>query len=154
MARSKTKRRVSKKNIKRKPGLKFNRRSAIRLGVIAALAIPAYLAFSAYSNKQSQLHDISTIGQGKPVLVQVHDPQCGQCRQLLSSVYAVIDEFPEIEFRVVNLRTDQGYKFSTKHEVSKITLVYFNEQGRKKDIVVGLQEQAEVRSFLNRMSSG
>ncbi len=154
VSRKKTKKRVTKKKINPKQKFKFNRRSAIRIGIATALTIPAYIAFSSYSKKQANLHDLSTIGQGKPVLVQIHDPQCSKCRKLLSSVYSVLDEFPEIEFRIANIRSDKGYRFSRQHDVSNVTLLYFNDQGRKKDVAIGLQEQAAVRSFLDRMRPG
>ena len=154
MASRKSNKRKSKNTIRRKKGLKFNRRSLLRLGITMMLAIPAYVAFSAYSGKQEQLHDLSIIGQGNPVLVQIHDPQCGQCRTLLSSVNAVLDEFPGVEFRIANYRSDKGYKFSLEHNVSYTTLLYFNDKGRKKDVAFGLQQEQEVRSFLKSMHSG
>jgi thioredoxin-like negative regulator of GroEL len=153
------KKRKAKKQTNRKTAntnsiFKIKRRGLFKIALVAMLALPAYAAISAYNKNQAQLRDLSIIGQGMPTLVQVHDETCPSCRQLLSSVKAVKDEFPELEFRIADLRSSEGIKFSTRHQVSKVTLMFFDSDGKKLNVVAGLQTEQDVRSFIERMHPG
>ena len=153
------KKRNVKKRAKRKAKntgstFKFKRRSLFKIGLVAVLAVPAYAAISAYNKNQAQQRDLSVIGQGVPTLVQVHDETCPNCRQLLSSVKGVINEYPDLEFKIADLGSSEGLKFSTRHQVSKVTLMYFDSRGKKLDVASGLQTKDDVRSFLKRSHRG
>ena len=149
----KTKKLANKKNNKSKSAFSFKRRSLFNLGLATILVVPAYAAISAYSKNQELQRDLSVIGQGIPTLIQVHDESCPKCRKLLSSTKAVIDEFPELEFKIADLKSKNGTKFALAHQASKVTLMYFDSRGKKIDVVSGLQTKDEVRSFIKRMHS-
>jgi len=55
----------------------------IRNGAVATFAVAGvgYFGFGSYQAYASE-HDLGRIGQGKPVVVQVHDPQCPVCTAL------------------------------------------------------------------------
>jgi len=153
---SKKKRKIKKqsnnKTQNKKKTFSFNRRSFVKLGVVSALAIPAYVALSAHTKKSKAERDLSVIGNGTPTLIQVHDETCPSCRQLLSSVKGVINNFPDIQFKIADLRSNKGIKFASKHQVYKVTLMYFDSRGRKVDVASGLQTKDEVSSFIKRAS--
>ena len=115
------------------------------------MAVPAYIALTAYSKNLEEQRDLSVIGTGIPTLIQVHDESCPNCRQLLSSVKAVIHEFPDLQFKIADLKSHKGSKFATRHQAHKVTLIYFDAHGKKIDVVSGLQTKNEVRSFIKRM---
>ena len=152
---SKKKRTVHKKSqtkTKSKNSLfAFKRRSIVKLAMVIALSIPAYVTLSAYSKNQEMERDLSVIGKGIPTLIQVHDESCPSCRQLRSSVNAVIDEFPEVQYKIADLNSTEGFKFATRHQVQKITLMYFDAKGKKLDVVSNLQSKDEVRAFIKRV---
>ena len=150
----KVKKQTYRKSSNTKSVFKIRRRGLFKMALVALLAVPAYAAISAYNNSQAQLRDLTVIGQGSPTLVQVHDETCPSCRQLLSSVKSVINELPQLEFRMADLKSPEGVKFSNRHQVAKVTLVYFDSRGKKQDVVSGLQTKDEVRSFLERMHPG
>ena len=135
-----------------KPGksFKLKRRTLIRCGIAAALLVPMAFAVSGYIDNHEVLHDLSAIGKGKPVLVQIHDPQCPRCQQLLSSVNSVLDEFPDLEFRIANIKTTKGGVFARRHNVSNVTLLIFDDRGRRLDVSSGMQEDDQVRRFIKR----
>ena len=135
-----------------KKSFSLKRRHFIQLGVLGVLSAGTFVGVSAYIEKQEVLHDLSIIGQGKPVLVQVHDPKCPRCQTLLSSVESVLKEFPEFEFRIANIKTGKGSVFASRRNLSNVTLLVFNESGKQTDVAAGLQTEEEVRAFLERNS--
>ena len=142
-----------KKTVARK-GFKVKRRTLMRVGILALLLVPAAFALSAYIDRQNVLHDLSVIGSGTPVLVQIHDPQCSRCQRLLSSVNAVMHEFPELEFRIANIKTNKGYALAARHNVSNVTLLIFDGKGERLDVASGLQRDDQVRRFIQRNYKG
>ena len=133
-----------------KPKPLLKRRTLIKLGVGSLLSIPAFMAFSAYVDKQNARYDLAGIGQGKPVLVQVHDPQCPKCRKLLSSVESVLHEFPQIDFRIAAIKSPDGRRFASKHKVAHVSLVMLDGEGKRLDSASGLQQPGSVRSFISQ----
>ena len=131
---------------KDKPFIK--RRTAIRLGIGGLLAVPAIVAVSAYIDKQNTLYDLSSLGQGRPALVQVHHSKCPKCRKLLSSVESVIDEFPQIDFRIASINSVEGKVFANKHNVPHISLVMLDGEGNWLNAVTGIQQPESVRLFI------
>src|SRR6056297_814047 len=55
-------------------------------------------------------HDLSRVGQGVPVVVQVHDPQCPVCNALQDETRAALREFDaqEVLYLIANIRTPEG----------------------------------------------
>ena len=148
--RGKSKRKAppSKGDTRKKTSFRPGRRTFISTGVAALLGIPAYFGVSAYIDQQAVLHDLSIIGDGHPVLVQIHDPQCPRCRTLLSSVESVLKDYPSLKFRIANIKTGSGSVFAGRHGVSNVTLLLFNPNGEKIDTGVGFQDKDEVREFI------
>ncbi|MFT5259194.1 MAG: hypothetical protein ACI9J2_001358 [Saprospiraceae bacterium] len=147
--------RKSKKNKPKRPAsvtakksFRFNRRSAAKLAVFAAMAVPIYFATAAFLNKQEALHNLSVLGERKSVLVQIHDTGCSSCRTLMSSVKSVLREYPNIEYRIADLDTPKGMLFAGKHQMGITSLVHLSPSG-KVTKEAGLQSKEEVRIFLD-----
>ena len=77
----------------------MGRRDVLRLGGFAALGLLAaggatYAGVGAYRAYKFE-HDLTRIGQGKPAVVQVHDPQCSVCLALQSETRRAMRQFGE-----------------------------------------------------------
>jgi len=138
---------ASKKTTK---GIKLNRRSFKKLATVFIFSIPIFAAVFAYSKFHQRTYDLGIIGNGKPVLVQAHDTTCAPCRNLQSSVMSVIDEYPEIEYKVANLNSREGSVFARKHGAQIVTLLFFNSKGERVGIQSGIQTEDQVRTFIER----
>lgn len=116
-------------------------KSVVGLGVMGAGAG----ALSAYDSNKKALHDLTVIGAGKPVVVQIHDTSCPICRRLKSRTVNVLDKQTRIEYRIADIVTAKGRALQEKYGVQKTTLLLFDAEGKLVDTVFGLQtiEQLE-----------
>jgi len=100
----------------------------------------------AYDKNQRELHDLSVIGNGSPVVVQVHDTSCSVCRQLKSRSQSVLSELDHIQFRLADIHTLEGKAFQDKYQVEKTTLILLDERGRHVQTVQGLHSLETLQS--------
>lgn len=107
-------------------------------GAFAVLGVSAG-ALSAYDKKQRTLHDLSVIGQGSPVVVQIHDPSCPTCRQLKSRSTTALQGNDDVVYRLADVTTAEGKRLQSKYGVEKITLLLFDGEGRRVRTIRGLQ---------------
>ena len=96
-------------------------------------------ALSSYDKKQRVLHDLSIIGQGQPVIVQIHDPSCPTCRQLKSRSSAALKDQENVHFRLADVTTREGRELQGKYKVETITLLLFDGNGKRVSTIRGLQ---------------
>lgn len=91
-------------------------------------------------------HDLSRIGNGKPTVVQVHDPQCPRCRALQRETRRALRELnrPDVQYLVANIKSSSGLEFATTHQVSHITLVLFDGNGRRQAILRGNRDSRSL----------
>jgi hypothetical protein len=125
---------------------RFFIKSALSLGVLGVAAG----AISGYDAQKKELHDLSVIGAGKPVVVQIHDTGCGICRSLKSRSLQVLDGQTQIEYRVADLATAKGLAVAQKYGVQKTTLLLFDAEGKHVDTVLGLQTIEQLESLFAR----
>lgn len=121
-------------------------KSAVSLGVMGVAAG----AISGYDQKKRELHDLTSIGEGKPVVVQIHDTSCPICRRLKSRSMSVLDDQDEIEFRIADIVTAKGRELQEKYGVQKTTLLLFDAEGNLVDTVFGLQTIEELEQLFAR----
>ncbi len=95
--------------------------------------------------------DLTQIGKGKNVVVQVHDHNLVGSIDLMESLNAVRPEYAaSVEFVVADLLTPEGRAFATTQNVSAVTLVFFAPDGTPLGGVKGEQDLKELRSSLNQ----
>lgn len=96
--------------------------------------------------------DLTRIGDGSPSIVQVHDPNCSSCLALQSEVRAALSDFEDGELRylVANLNTTAGRAFANQHGVGHVTLVLFDAQGRKRDVMTGVTAAPTLKTAFRR----
>ncbi len=124
----------------------MNRRNALKALIAMPVAAVAGTAIHRYDVQNKNLHELSVIGQGKPVVVQVHDPSCQLCRRLMKNTRAALKNNPEVLYRVADMTDATGGRFQRQHNADKVTLVLFDSGGRKVDTLVGVREISELES--------
>jgi len=99
-------------------------------------------------------HDLSRLGQGVPVVVQVHDPQCPVCNALQDEARAALRGFEEDEmlYLVANIRTAEGSDFAARHGVPHVTLLLFDSAGRLRETLRGPHEADALRPAFARLA--
>lgn len=118
-------------------------------GLLIALAILAVpVAWFAMEARQARaVADLSVIGSGEPVVVQVHEPGCTGCERLLEQVNEARDRLDErLALRRVNIATSGGRRFADEHGVSQVTLVLFDARGSVVDIKRGVIDADELET--------
>lgn len=113
---------------------------ALRSWGVAAVVLAAggwYLYSSVGDSLEEQ--DLSRIGNGVPSVVQIHDPQCRECLALEREARAALTEFEDgqLQYLVANIRQPLGRRFASTHGVSHVTIVLFDGEGRRRDVLVG-----------------
>nr|WP_163502009.1 hypothetical protein [Halomonas socia] len=114
----------------------FSPRRLVR-GVLVAVAILAVPAawFAMEARQAREISDLSVIGEGAPLVVQVHEPGCSSCEQLLEQTQEArsrLDE--ELTLRRANIASTGGRRFANEYGVSQSTLVLFDARGEVVDI--------------------
>lgn len=103
-----------------------------------------------------QEHDLTRLGQGVPTVVQIHDPGCPQCTALQRTARAAMSGFDETElvFLVANINTEEGRAIATANGVGHVTLLLFDGEGRRREIIHGPSTEARLEAaFANHLRS-
>lgn len=118
---------------------------------IAALVLVMGAAgLSAYETNKKEMHDLAVIGQGEPVIVQIHDPNCPTCRRLKNVVTNTLGSASPVLFRLASIATAEGKALQTKYAVPHVTLLYFDSAGKHVHTTTGMQTKAQITSAVNR----
>ncbi|WP_298843506.1 thioredoxin family protein [uncultured Roseobacter sp.] len=129
---------------------KPTRRDVLRLvrnGAGAALVVGGggYFALGSFRAYAAE-HDLSRIGQGKPVVVQVHDPQCPTCTALQKQARRALKNFGECDlvYLVADIKTDEGQRFAVEHNVPHVTLLFFDGDGQRVQTLSGMHSSDQL----------
>ncbi|MEM6637490.1 MAG: thioredoxin family protein [Pseudomonadota bacterium] len=129
---------------------KKDRRAALgmmRNGAVAAVVLGAggYWGQRAYCATMTE-HDLSRVGNGVPTVVQIHDPQCGLCRELQKETRAALRSFDDgsVNYVVANIRTTDGQSFAARHGVGHVTLLLFDGNGILLRTINGVTPRSEL----------
>jgi hypothetical protein len=90
--------------------------------------------------------DLSVIGQGTPVVLQIHDPQCSMCAALQKQTRLALKSFgsDDVLYRVANIRSDAGAAQQRKEGLPHVTLALYNGVGERVHVVQGVTEADEL----------
>ena len=127
----------------------FNRRSVLKILTGVGITGLGATSLYAYDKNQRTLHDLSVIGSGEPVVVQIHDPSCPTCRRLKSAVSTALKSRPGIQFRLADITTKEGKALQNKYGVPHVTLLFFNDTGRHIHTTRGLLTPEQVRNNID-----
>lgn len=147
--------RRNKKSVKRESarrvGVAKPRRRHFLRGLIMALvgfgAVGVGLA--AYKQKYDETHDLSVIGNGSPVVVQLHDPGCQLCQQLKRNASSAIDDLGQpLLYRIADIKTPEGQALQRRYQEPHVTLLLFDGSGKLRNVINGVQDdEVLLRAF-------
>ncbi len=140
----------------RREMLRMLRNGAIGIATIGVAGVFSVRAVRATMAEQ----DLSQVGQGRPSIVQIHDPNCSVCAALQRETRKALKHFDDeaLDFFVANIQSDDGARFAAKYGVPHVTLLLFDSQGNLVNTLRGPQERDELRDvfegFLREHSQG
>ena len=133
----------SKKNIKRKII-----RWLVPITILFTIAIFSYLWYEGTND----VNDLSLIGKGENIIVQIHDPGWGSCRELKRVVNSLKPEYTgKIRFILADLNSREGRWFAEYHNVSRVTLLFFKPDGTKITSLSGELDANNLRNVFDRV---
>ncbi|WP_300062038.1 hypothetical protein [uncultured Roseobacter sp.] len=125
----------------------------LRNGVIGAAVVGGggYVALGSFRAYAAE-HDLSRLGQGKPAIVQVHDPQCPTCTALQKQTRKALKQFGECDlvYLIADINTPEGQAFAVRHGVGNVTLLLFDGGGGLQQTVQGLQSRDQLLPIFQR----
>ena len=96
--------------------------------------------------------DLSRIGQGGNVVVQVHDHGLVSSTALMESLNKVRHDYEGvIEFVVADLQIPAGRAFAQTHNAEAATLLLFAPDGTRLGVVQGAHEPVVLRRILDQV---
>lgn len=93
-------------------------------------------------------HDLSRVGNGKPTVVQIHDPQCTSCLALQSETRKALKTLDRgaLQYVVADIRTAKGERFAAAHRVGHVTLILFDQHGKRRGTLTGNRSSKSLAS--------
>lgn len=136
----------TKANKPLKKGIKLRtlmRKAAI---LLAFLAVPiAWLIANEQSAQQES--DLSILGSGQPVAVQVHDHSCPLCQRLKANAEQALNEMEQPPaWRIADINTTSGADFAHRYGVGHVTILLFDGQGNRQQIIEGVTSSSDLRT--------
>ncbi|MBD3662624.1 hypothetical protein [Sulfitobacter aestuariivivens] len=130
----------------RRDMLRMGRNGAIATVLLAGAGYAGSRWFAAYQHE----HDLARIGQGKPAVVQVHDPLCPTCTALQRETKKAMKRFGECDllYLVADIRQDTGAAFAAVHNVPHVTLVLLDGAGEVTQVLQGMRYHDEIEPIL------
>jgi len=127
---------------------KYIKRTLIALFFAGVIVIP----FLMYVQQSEINHDLSDLGNGTPMVVQIHDPGCQLCQRLKNNLGKVKGEFKdEVQFKTANIMTNKGRRFASGHNVPHVTLLFFDGHGRRVNTLRGVSDSREIKAALDEL---
>lgn len=126
------------------------RRTILKSTAAAGVLIGAGVLIQLYDSKSRDLHDLTSIGNGLPVVVQVHDPSCALCRRLKANTLEALDQMEGVQYRIADLTSSKGREMAAKYGAEKVTLLLFDGRGEHVGTVQGVTPVNELLSTFSR----
>lgn len=129
-----------------------SRRKWIIAAAGTVCAIGGASVLHAWDVRTREQHDLSAIGQGVPVVVQVHDRSCPTCRRLKGIMGGVMSDRDDVKYRLADLAKPEGQALARKYNVPKVTLLFFDAKGKHQYTHTGLLTADEISALIERHS--
>jgi len=146
---SKNKRKAAQRKAPDKPAEPNRRDTLIKWAQyatgVAALGVGGVLTVRSVE-AHSLERDLTRMGQGKPTVVQVHDPRCPTCNALQRQARSALEQFGECDmlYLVADITTDEGAAFAARYGVPHITLLLFDGKGELDTTLQGMRYSEEL----------
>lgn len=135
------------RDLKKRKTLKTLRNTAI--GILLLGGAGAYMYRSVLASRLE--HDLSELGNGTPMVVQIHDPNCSLCLALQKEVRQALKTIDDgaLNYRIANIRTQEGRRFASRYGVPHVTLLLFDGRGDLKQTLRGPRQDEELETTFN-----
>jgi len=106
-----------------------------------------WVSSSIQANAREQ--DLTRVGRGVPSIVQVHDPQCSDCTVLQRETRQALKCFEEenLVYLVASLKTDAGRIFAGRFGAQRVTLLFFDADGRMSNVAQGIRDRDVLKAM-------
>jgi len=128
-----------------------------KFGIAVVVIGGAGLLLTRTVNATMHEHDLTRIGQGVPMVVQVHDPHCNVCVMLQKQARRAMKNFDEgeLQYVIADLAKPEGRALAIENSVGKTTLLLFDGKGTRRAILPGLRDSGALeRSFRAHIGDG
>lgn len=127
------------------------RNGAIMLGVLGGSGL--FIARSVSSTIEE--HDLTRVDNGRPTVVQIHDPHCPKCLNLQRQTRKALKQFDkeELDYVVANIRTAEGRGFQAIYGVPHVTLLLFDSEGELQSTLQGQRQSEDLSDAFRRLVS-
>ena len=127
------------------------KKSRLTTNLIIAVFMLSIIGLAAWNLPRGYSVDLTLIGKGKNIVVQVHDHNLVDSTHLMGNLSAVRGEYNgTIEFVVADLNLAAGQAFAKAHKVDPATLLFFSPDGDYLGNVQGVQAPGDLRNILNK----
>ncbi len=132
--------------------LKLLRNGAIGVVALGAVGVVSVRAVQATVAEQ----DLTTIGQGRPTIVQIHDPSCSLCTELQRQTKRALKgmDASGLDYRVANIRSDVGASFAYAAGAAHVTLLLYDAEGALVRRLEGVRQADELQVAFQALSDG
>ena len=125
------------------------RNGAIGFAIVGGLG--GLLARNVYATMHE--HDLSRLANGRPTIVQIHDPQCRMCLALQKETRKALKAFDSdaLDYVVANIRTADGRAFANRYGAQHVTLLLFDAGGNLQQVLQGQRGSATLQTAFRRL---
>lgn len=138
-------------------GKKVSRRESFRTfgewGALAAVvAAGGWYAVDYVVGTVGEL-DLTKIGNGKPTIVQIHDPNCPRCVELQGETREALGNIDDddLQYLVANIRSESGRAFAEEQGVGHVTLLLFDGKGQRLNVLAGNNSSETLERAFRRL---
>lgn len=123
-------------------------------GLGAAALIGGGWYFTNSISATARESDLTTIGNGVPAIVQIHDPSCSLCAALQKESRAAVSNLEKdaVQFLVANIRSQEGRALANEHGVGHVTLLLFDGKGQRRMIMTGSKTEDDLTPVFERFA--
>ena len=93
-------------------------------------------------------HDLGRVGQGTPMVVQIHDPSCQTCNTLKRRTPRALRGIDDarLQYVIADIKTQEGAAYAAAHGVPHVTLLLGDGKGAAQSVLQGLQDVDVLRA--------
>ncbi|MEM8628208.1 MAG: hypothetical protein AAGF32_09765 [Pseudomonadota bacterium] len=116
-------------------------------GIGLAIAGGAGLGVTRMVRSTAHAHDLTRVANGRPTVVQVHDPQCTLCVALQRETKRALKAFDDqqLDYVIANITSAKGRAFAGRYGVSHVTLLLFDGSGALQQVLHGQHDDSELQ---------
>ena len=127
------------------------KKSRLTTNAVIAIFMTVIIGLAIWHLPRGYSVDLSQIGKGKNVAVQVHDHNLVNSTYLMENLSKVRGEYEGvIEFVVADVNIAEGRAFAQMHKADPATLLFFAPDGKHLGSVQGVQTPDALKNILNR----